>query len=372
MTVQKRRPINAYNILRCVAALCVLAYHLNGNDGWSFGVLNPLFQYATFYMTMFFMLSGFVLAYNYCDYDFLDLENFFAFMKKRVIAIFPVYWLVYFFFVSIATTSLIDIIITFPVQFLLLQEFEHYGFLQNDGMWFLSVMLICYCLFPFILYVVKGCNKHRKNLFIMLWLLDSVIPLIGVRFGLNIYTNIFCRLLEFCMGVVLFCVVSERKETLYRINYILMCMLCFFLLIAYYFLQKAFINLGYHATLLNAYNLVAIIILLIVGYRTPENSIIDRVGRSRGVTFFSNISLEIYCGTGIGFLLFLKLVGLATLKLDNKGNILLASSVITMVACILKIYEKYTTVLIKKVGLNKYIACVAIAFCILIMLKCII
>ena len=208
---QKLKPsLFSYNILRGGAALCVLAYHLNGNKGWSFGIFEPLIYAATLYMTLFFVLSGFILSYNYSSSNFFTNNSIFTFYKKRIVSIFPIYYCVYFFFLFLNQDPIKDIFITFPIQFLLLQEFQHYSFLQNDGMWFLSDIMFCYFLFPLLCYIIR--EKNNSAFFLIIFIISSVMPFVASRYGLNLYTNILSRVLEFSMGIFLYYNIQLFKQ----------------------------------------------------------------------------------------------------------------------------------------------------------------
>lgn len=367
--MEKVRKINSYNILRCVAALCVLAYHLNGNEGWSFGrIITPVVKYATLYMTLFFTLSGFVLAYNYDSKDIFEGKGILLFYQKRIMTIFPAYWFIYLFFLVIGVEEIKDVIITFPVQFVLGQEFQHYSFMQNDGVWFLSVMMICYLAFPLLLHLIKIINrKSMLGVLGTLYILETFLPLIGNRFSLNIYTNVFCRLIEFFMGIVLYFVLmsSERKLIKTRFEAIV----CGGMLVGYYFLQNYFNKNYLHPTLLNGYNILLCMLLLIVGWNSQDNSILDRIGNNVVIRFFSNISMEIYCGTGIGFLLFCKISEVLHLELSNKGNIIVSSLLIVLVALFLKCYETIAKKIANNIGIKKYVLIVFLIFCVVIIGK---
>lgn len=164
-------------------------------------------------MTIFFIMSGFVLCYNYQDDNFFS-SSIFNFYKKRFVSIFPVYYFVYFFFLTLSTKSIVNIVSTFPIQFLLLQEFEHYPFLQNNGMWFLSVIMIYYFLFPLLCYVVS--KKNSLIIFSIIFVVVTFMPFIANAYSLNMYTNIVFRILEFSIGIILCYNITKIKKNIHR------------------------------------------------------------------------------------------------------------------------------------------------------------
>ena len=124
-----------------------------------------------------------------------------------------------------------------------------------------------------------------------------------------------------------------------------------------------------HPLLINGYNIILSIILLVTGYELDNDFILNKIGKSRFIKFFSDISLEIYCATGIGFFLFMNIVSRFNLSLNNIENILLSAIIIILVACLLKLYTEKTKNIINIIGIKKFFIISFLLFSSLIIIK---
>lgn len=90
---------------RGIAALMVVLYHISGVIGaekyFDFPEIFIPYAFAGSGVNMFFVLSGFVI-YSAHQHDFGRPEKFLAFLKKRIIRIYPIYWIIFFSVASIA------------------------------------------------------------------------------------------------------------------------------------------------------------------------------------------------------------------------------------------------------------------------------
>lgn len=203
-----KEKITNLDILRLIAALSVFAYHSYWDMGCDYGVLNYFFSQSSFFMTLFFVLSGFVLYYNFSDRDFSDINVIKSFLTKRIMSIFPIYYFVniLYLLLQINTTQETEVIldlITFPFQFSLLQCTAYYPYFLNTGLWFFSCVFICYLVFPFLTLVINQLKKGEV-LFLMVFLilLCCVVPFVGMKYGANVYSNAFVRIWDFLLGVI--------------------------------------------------------------------------------------------------------------------------------------------------------------------------
>lgn len=97
MLVVNKSKLQSNNIdiitkLRGVAALIVFLFHLVclSNNYISSKILNSIFTYGKYGVQMFFVISGFVISYSMISSEY-KLNNFFTFLKKRLIRIEPPY-----------------------------------------------------------------------------------------------------------------------------------------------------------------------------------------------------------------------------------------------------------------------------------------
>lgn len=83
--------LDALTGLRCFAALDVVIFHFSNPK--SFGFLAPVVSSAYIMMSLFFLLSGFVLAYNYADRARAGSLDSARFWKARFTRLYPIYLL---------------------------------------------------------------------------------------------------------------------------------------------------------------------------------------------------------------------------------------------------------------------------------------
>jgi len=90
---------------RGIAALMVVLFHISGIIGaekyFDFPEIFIPYAFAGSGVNMFFVLSGFVI-YSAHQHDFGRPEKFLGFLKKRIIRIYPIYWIIFFSVASIA------------------------------------------------------------------------------------------------------------------------------------------------------------------------------------------------------------------------------------------------------------------------------
>ena len=111
------------NVIRFISAVMVLLFHIHANLPVDFHALRPLVSNVAPWMTTFFILSGFILDYNYNGRDFFEGDNLFSFWKKRFFSIYPMYVMVWVFFYVIFTQSITATdFYTLPSQILMIHS----------------------------------------------------------------------------------------------------------------------------------------------------------------------------------------------------------------------------------------------------------
>ncbi len=186
--------------------ICVFLFHTNIHLKADYGIFNSFIRMGACCMTGFFLLSGYVLSINYNNIE-INADSLSNYYKKRFISLIPMYWIVSFAYIIIYK-QVKDNLILLPIEILGLQSFfsSIFDISHNGGTWFISCLILCYFLFPFIQYIVRSLN--RKNRLLVLGLLSFILLYSSVvvwYFNLNsIYSNPFFRLVEFCIGMILF------------------------------------------------------------------------------------------------------------------------------------------------------------------------
>ena len=162
-------------------------------------------------MTGFFMLSGYSLIISNGKKDYRTVNNAITFYKKRFISIYPLYivagYLGVAMFILMGSQNIIDNLILLPVELLCVQSFYDslFSFSHNAGSWFISCLVACYFLFPWLnLLIGRLKRKQLMLLLLLLILLLSYFPYITERFQTSsIYANPFFRVLEFISGMTI-------------------------------------------------------------------------------------------------------------------------------------------------------------------------
>ena len=221
MAGQKR--IIGLDIFRLSLALLIYMFHSQIHFKCSYSYLNDFIKTGAIAMTGFIILSGFVLYISYSQKDFTKIREIRTFYIKRLISILPLYYSIAIFHVAYQTItgkiSLADVAILFPVELFSVQStyFSLFYNSHNYGTWFISCILICYALYPFIQFLIsKISNRCRLITLLIICVLLLYAPIVRIYFGLDkltIYANPFYRLLEFMIGVILAHIVSSGVKS---------------------------------------------------------------------------------------------------------------------------------------------------------------
>lgn len=192
--------------IRFILALLIFHHHY---------FFNPhIEQFGTFPVAFFFILSGFLLSVGYTKKIHGESFSYRKFVLKRLVRIYPLNWIGLFLFllypilvvVYMGEFTAIKDLLLIP-DLLLLQSWCPYPSVYLSGnsvCWFLSDIVFCYLLFPFII-------KNKNYLFHhgLFWLILSSY-FVGVAIvkeeyihGL-IYINPIFRLVDFVLGIRLF------------------------------------------------------------------------------------------------------------------------------------------------------------------------
>jgi peptidoglycan/LPS O-acetylase OafA/YrhL len=200
MTPTKVRSLTSF---RFITAFCVFLFHCQMYLGWKtrFSIVNEFIENGAIFMTGFFTLSGFIVAYVYSEVDFTKRANIFAFYFKRFAKIYPTYAVVTIVYFSIFHNFSIQNYLRITVNDLLLVQGFFPSMFQigiNGGTWSLTVECFLYFLLPFILLLA---NKSEKILIVGGIL--GVITSFNITFETTdiIYSNPIFRIPDFLCGI---------------------------------------------------------------------------------------------------------------------------------------------------------------------------
>lgn len=282
---------------RIFAAFVVFLFHSAIHIGCDYGILQPFVTMGAVFMTGFFMMSGFLMFYTNRTKNLSDIHNIAAFYKKRVSDTVPLYLVVAALYVLlIDQKNLVNNLILAPIEVLGLQSVFSTLFpvSHNGGTWFISCLLICYAVFPFISETVKQMNARSKvvtSAIAVFLLLYS--PLVVERFDLNnIYSNPFFRLLEFSLGVILAASIDElhKYKFIHKVFSSKLTVLLEVLVLVVSVTIAVKLNIGMHNYML--YNWICIPVFIMLIYSLA--SIPIKGGRYKITGYLSSISYAFF------------------------------------------------------------------------------
>lgn len=205
--IYNMKRIVGLDYLRVYTVLVVFLFHSWMHLGCSFGKLTSFVSEGAVYMTLFFMMSGYVLGLKYKEIP-MEKTPLLKFYKKRLISILPLYVVCAVLYPPIfGEETWLQNLLILPIELLCLQS--TFSLLMpvshNGGTWFVSCIIFCYLLFPLATLLLKSISKRYVWIVVSIMYLVLVISpwIVFVFHGEQIYSNSFFRFLEFSIGVVL-------------------------------------------------------------------------------------------------------------------------------------------------------------------------
>lgn len=222
--IVKRHKLNSLTSFRFFAALMVFIFHVGIFTKYQTGYLGVSF---------FFILSGFILAYNYhqklYDLNTIEIKKFYI---ARIAKVYPVHLLTFlmaipfYFFIPLQHEPILYFFQALTNIFLI-HSFIPFGNISFNGVsWSLSDEMFFYIVFPFFLLIMVNFLKGivRKMLFIqILWMLTLIliITTFSEFTSFNTWVTYYfpgVRLLEFLAGVILGLTFIEKEKYLSRLS----------------------------------------------------------------------------------------------------------------------------------------------------------
>ncbi len=205
------------DLFRVIAVLTVFLFHSHIHvTKCDYGFLNDYVNMGAIYMTGFFILSGFVLFHTYKNISLTSIVDIKKYYLKRLIVILPLYFLTAIFYILfLGKETWSQDLLLFPIETLGIQSVFNslFNISHNGGTWFVSCILICYLLYPFIQEIMKQLKRKDKIIILCVCifiLLYSPFIVRGFKIS-NIYSNPFFRCLEFFIGILL-CSLKEDEK----------------------------------------------------------------------------------------------------------------------------------------------------------------
>ena len=209
LNTQKKQVRNVgLDLYRIIAALNIFLFHSAIHINCTYSVFTPFVRMGAIFMTAFFLLSGFTLYSTWQTkalYDFKVIKKFYI---KRVINILPLYYSVALLYILfLGQESLYQNIIIAPIELFAIQSYfdSLFNITHNNGTWFVSCIIICYLIYPYIQEIVKQMSTKTKIITVVM--ISGILlwsPIVVDCFNLNsIYSNPLFRMLEFIIGVLI-------------------------------------------------------------------------------------------------------------------------------------------------------------------------
>lgn len=170
--------------MRAIAAIMVFVYH--NRKYWRNDLPFPVMRFISEWhigVTVFFVLSGFLLAYRYEESPLESGKSYLKYILLRIARIFPLYWiLLSFYFLDTHYSKDVD---TYFLQYSLLYSlFDTYSISGIVQAWSLNVELFFYVLSPVLFLLLKKNWKYCISFLLGLFVLNC-----GIGYGLHWYNG---------------------------------------------------------------------------------------------------------------------------------------------------------------------------------------
>lgn len=224
---QRKPHLKALTGLRFFAAIyVVLFHHANAALSTFPKFISRFFQYGYTSVSLFFVLSGFVLAYTYLDSQGSSAINSRHFWIARFARIYPLYVLALIvsapgFIAKLSELGELRFFLTAVSTISLLQAWTPWtATVWNTPLWAVSVEAFCYLLFPFFANSInRFSSKAIFLLALILWLIALIAPSLSpsepyrwMTFVFTIYAPIF-HVPQFIIGICT-AIIFLRKNSL--------------------------------------------------------------------------------------------------------------------------------------------------------------
>ena len=289
-----KKRLLSFDIFRILIVFIVFCFHAKLNMNTEFGILADFFAIGNFAMIPFFVLSGALLYISSSHKDLHNIDGIKRFYIRRLSVIMPGYLLLYIvwsIFLDNITTP-INKVWSAPPQLLGIQSVYHNGqgyYPQNPGTWFISCILICYLIYPYLQEITKQMKlKTKVILLLVFYVILAYSPIMCYHFSIeSIYSNAFFAILQFYMGVLITSLSEDVKVPKVLSNWIAF-VLEWLVLVAVTTLAVGFVGIRDNSTI---YNIVIIPIVCLIVYTALG---IKTNTRSKVTVFISDISFEVY------------------------------------------------------------------------------
>lgn len=280
--------------LRGVFSLMIVFFHYDPRILPTYFGENFIIRESWIFVEFFFVLSGFVISYNYNQIS--KIEDLKLFIKKRLIRLYPlllVTTLIFYFFESFSNLFLSQFInspeslssLTFKTIDTLLLTNSTPLFGSSGGMngpsWSISSEMISYLIYGVVLFFVS--SKIKNYVFLSLIILSGVISFISVT---DLDLSFLRGIISFSLGVFL----QQLNSKNYRIPNMLELFIPIIICFSMYMLNNS-------SGLLHTFHSIVTInffFFLSIGILLKSNGILSKILETNFLQFLGKISYSIY------------------------------------------------------------------------------
>ena len=224
----KSKRLYGIDFLRIIAIIIIFIGHSAIQFNCNYSFLSPLINLRVPAMTLFFMLSGFVLYVTYGRTNLFSQEKLKEYYVKRAIGIIPTYYLIAIvYIVFCGKESLVEVLKLLPLELTVMQAtlpgLEYIS--HNGGTWFVSCLIIAYFLYPFLQELLKMVSI--RLIFFLGVGVSCFLDYISEPYISPVY-----RTLEFFLGIILSAIVINLEK--YKDRYQLTKYIILFLVILFF------------------------------------------------------------------------------------------------------------------------------------------
>ena len=295
--------VGALNVLKFLLVSITFLFHWNIHYSVSYKneLLNNFITVGAVSMSGFFILSGFLSSYAHQNSDFNDFSYLMYYFKKKLIKILPQSY----FLVSLMLLLSIFVDNTYiewpliVINIIPLQAFfpGMFNYFLNGGLWFISVLLFLYFLFPYFHQIVKSIQNVK--FFLLFIYLLGILPLIIDCYYPNpaLYHLPYFRICEFLMGMTTCKILinSKTEQNKFHIFYILAILLIIFFSTSLLFKNNFFNHVRFSNNYMY-YDVVILIFFPMAIFLISKSRILNKFFDNKFSAFLGNIAYSFYIG----------------------------------------------------------------------------
>ncbi|KAF1021684.1 MAG: hypothetical protein GAK29_03363 [Acinetobacter bereziniae] len=314
--------------LRIFFALFVFLSHLSflKNDEQYAKLFDSIFNEGFLWVSFFFILSGFILAYNYKDKFLLGSISKKAFYVSRLARIYPVHFVTMLVALILGLISSSDNVKYILEHILLIQSFfpdQNIYFSLNSPSWSISDEMFFYLLFPFVIFL----NRSKKFLLFILFML--LIFILNHKLNDNLkhywlYISPVIRFSDFLLGILLFDIFEKVKEVYAKKNSPLIFELLVIFLFIFFFIFHDKIDLGYRYSIYYWIPMSLIILIFSLSKVVCDQNSVSNTLSNKYLVWLGEISFCFY----LIHLLVIQVMNHIRVKLSLNIDLLLFSLII--------------------------------------------